>query len=74
MSPVIVANEVAILGIGRTRALPRFDDRGEVVRTEVAFFSWCADHRVVDGGGMARMAERVRGLVEEPGRMMVRLR
>ncbi|KAA6411158.1 MAG: hypothetical protein FRX48_05470 [Lasallia pustulata] len=61
VAPVVVAGEVAVLGIGRTRPLPRFDDEGRVVRVEVGCFSWSADHRVVDGGAMARMAERVGG-------------
>lgn len=74
VAPVIVPSEVAILGLGRTRALPRYDEEGRVVRREVGCFSWSADHRVVDGATMARVAEKVRGLVEEPGGMGVRLR
>lgn len=45
-----------------------------MVRREVGVFSWSADHRVVDGATMARVAERVRGLVEEPGAMVLELR
>lgn len=74
VAPVLVPGEVAILGVGRSRTVPAFDERGAVVKKEVVHFSWSADHRVVDGASMARMAERVRGYVEEPGTMMARLR
>lgn len=74
VAPVIVRSEVAILGIGKARTVPAFDEQDRVVKREVLNFSWSADHRVVDGATMARMAERVRGFVEEPGAMMARLR
>jgi 2-oxoisovalerate dehydrogenase E2 component (dihydrolipoyl transacylase) len=75
VSPVIVEKEIAILGIGKVRSLPAFAADGEtVVKRQVAHFSWCADHRVVDGATMARAAEMVRGFVEEPDRMLVNMR
>ena len=74
VAPVIVQSEVAILGLGRIRAVPVFNEKDEVVKKEMMNFSWSADHRVVDGATMARMAERVRDFVEEPGSMMTRLR
>ena len=74
VAPVIVQNEVTILGVGKARTIPAFGEHGEVVRKEVMNFSWSADHRVVDGATMARMAERVRGFVEEPASMLARLR
>ena len=33
--------------------------------------SWSADHRVVDGATMARMAQVVQKYLEEPGTMIV---
>ena len=74
VAPVLVSNEVAILGIGKARAIPAFDEQDSVIKKEIMNFSWSADHRVVDGATMARMAERVRALTEEPGFMMARLR
>ena len=75
VSPIIASqHEIAILGIGKVRTVPRFGVDGQVVRREVCHFSWSADHRVVDGATMARVGERVRALVEEPGRMIVRMR
>ncbi|KAK1826158.1 2-oxoacid dehydrogenases acyltransferase-domain-containing protein [Podospora conica] len=78
LSPVIVEREVAILGIGRMRTQPAFStvpgEEDRVVRREVCNFSWSADHRVVDGATMARAAEVVRGIVEEPDVMVMHLR
>ncbi|KAJ9142156.1 Dihydrolipoamide acetyltransferase component of pyruvate dehydrogenase complex [Pleurostoma richardsiae] len=76
LSPVIVEREVAILGVGRTRAVPAFadDDPDRVVRKLVCNFSWSADHRVVDGATMARAAGVVREVVEEPDVMVMHLR
>jgi 2-oxoisovalerate dehydrogenase E2 component (dihydrolipoyl transacylase) len=74
LSPVVVEKEVAILGVGRMRVVPAFDDAGNVVRKSVCNFSWSADHRVVDGATLARAAEGVRGLVEEPDVMVMHLR
>jgi 2-oxoisovalerate dehydrogenase E2 component (dihydrolipoyl transacylase) len=74
LSPVIVEKEVAILGVGRMREVPAFDEAGNVVRKSVCNFSWSADHRVVDGATLARAAEGVRGLVEEPDVMVMHLR
>lgn len=74
LSPVIVEKEVAILGVGRMRTVPAFDDAGNVVKKQVCNFSWSADHRVVDGATMARAAEVVRAVVEEPDVMVMHLR
>ena len=74
VAPVIVQSEVAILGIGKARTVPGFDEQDRVVKKEIINFSWSADHRVVDGATMARMADRVRTYIEEPGLMMARLR
>ncbi|KAL9132979.1 MAG: hypothetical protein Q9175_005848 [Cornicularia normoerica] len=74
VAPVLVQSEVAILGIGKARVIPAFDDHDRVVKKDVINLSWSADHRVVDGATMARMAERVRAFIEEPALMMTRLR
>ncbi|KAI5866844.1 2-oxoacid dehydrogenases acyltransferase-domain-containing protein [Durotheca rogersii] len=71
LSPVIVEKEVAILGIGRVRAVPAFDGQDKVVKKYMCNFSWSADHRVVDGATMARAADVVRKIVEEPDVLVV---
>jgi len=72
--PVIVPNEVAILGVGKSRTTPIFDDVGQVTKGELVNFSWSADHRVVDGATMARMATKVRQFIESPELMLLNLR
>ncbi|KFH45020.1 Lipoamide acyltransferase component of branched-chain alpha-keto acid dehydrogenase complex-like protein [Hapsidospora chrysogenum ATCC 11550] len=74
LSPVIVEREVAILGVGRMRTVPAFDENDNVVKKQVCNFSWSADHRVVDGATMARAADVVRSVVEEPDVMVMHLR
>ncbi|KAH8737046.1 2-oxoacid dehydrogenase acyltransferase [Ilyonectria robusta] len=74
VSPVIVEREVAILGIGRMRTVPAFDEADQVIKKQVCNFSWSADHRVIDGATMARAAEFIRTVVEEPDVMVMQLR
>lgn len=74
VAPVIVSNEVAILGIGRSKVVPVFGAAGEITKSELVNFSWSADHRVVDGATMARMANRVREFIESPELMLLNLR
>ena len=74
VAPVIVMPQVGILGIGKARVVPAFDEAGELVKKEECVFSWSADHRVVDGTECARCAEHVRGLLEEPMGMLVEMR
>lgn len=78
LSPVVVEREVAILGVGRMRTVPAFStvpgEEDRVVRRQVCNFSWSADHRVIDGATMARAAEAVRAIVEEPDVMVMHLR
>ncbi|KAJ9647937.1 hypothetical protein H2199_001713 [Coniosporium tulheliwenetii] len=74
VAPVIVSPQVAILGVGRTRAVPAFGEKGEIVRREECVFSWSADHRVVDGAMVARCAESVRLYLEGVEGMLVRMR
>lgn len=70
LAPIIIDGQVAILGIGKSRAVPMFDEDGKVVRAELVTLSWSADHRVVDGASIARAASMVKGMLEEPGRML----
>lgn len=74
VSPVIVSSEVAILGIGKAKTSPAFDCHGAVVPKTEMVFSWSADHRVIDGATMARMATLMKELVEKPELMLARMR
>ncbi|KAF2833058.1 branched-chain alpha-keto acid dehydrogenase E2 component [Ophiobolus disseminans] len=74
VAPVIVTPQVGILGIGKARVVPAFDEAGELVKKEECVFSWSADHRVVDGAYVARAAEEVRKCVEGVEGMLIRMR
>lgn len=73
LAPVIVEKQVAILGMGKIKTMPAFDENDNVVKKQVCNFSWSADHRVVDGATMARAAEIIRGFVERPETMVMQL-
>lgn len=74
VSPVISAPQVAILGVGRSKVVPAFDQDGQLTKKEELVLSWSADHRVVDGAECARCAERVTRFLEEPEAMMIEMR
>lgn len=74
VAPVIVEGQVGILGVGRSKIVPAFGEKGELVAREECVLSWSADHRIVDGGTVARCAEYVRSLLENPGQMLVQMR
>lgn len=74
VAPVIVENQMGIVGLGRAKVVPAFGTNGELIRREEVTLSWSADHRVIDGATVARAADLVRQLMEEPGRMLVGLR
>ena len=74
VAPVISEPQVAIIGIGRSKMVPAFDENDELVKREELILNWSADHRVVDGAECARCAERVKGYLEDPGSMVVGLR
>jgi 2-oxoisovalerate dehydrogenase E2 component (dihydrolipoyl transacylase) len=72
VGPVIVEGQLAIMGMGKVKAVPIFGQDGKSIeRAEVMSVSWSADHRVVDGATMARMAKVVERYLEEPGSMIV---
>ena len=113
VAPIIVDQEVGILGVGRARIVPAFADDDDdddddkkhrqesvelgakqgkhsvrpgtkrrrrrrrawrLVQRRIAHFSYSADHRVVDGATMARMARTVKTYVEDPALMLAFLR
>jgi 2-oxoisovalerate dehydrogenase E2 component (dihydrolipoyl transacylase) len=71
VAPVLVEGQLAICGIGKIKTVPVFNDEGELEKAEVMTVSWSADHRVVDGATMARMAAVVKAYLEQPGSMVV---
>ena len=72
--PIINAPEVAIVALGRVQRLPRFDADGNVVARSIMTVTWSGDHRVLDGGTMARFCNRWKGYLEAPETMLADLR
>lgn len=74
VAPIIVEPQVAIVGVGRGKVVPAFDENGALVKKEEVVLSWSADHRVVDGAECARAAERARGYLERIEELVLELR
>lgn len=74
LAPVIVDSQVAIVGIGRARKIPGYNEKMEVVPKQVINTSWSGDHRVLDGMTLAQMAERFKQLLENPELMMMNIK
>ncbi len=71
--PVINAPEVAIVALGKTRRLPRFDAQGQVQARDLINISWSGDHRVIDGGTIARFSALWQSYLEDPASMLLDL-
>mmetsp|Transcript_65970 Transcript_65970/g.208832 ORF Transcript_65970/g.208832 Transcript_65970/m.208832 type:complete len:221 (-) Transcript_65970:8-670(-) len=74
VSPIVNVPQVAIVALGRVREVPRFDAAGAVARTAVMNVSWGADHRVVDGAALAGLCNAWKRLLEDPARILLRVR
>ena len=72
-APIINPPEVAIVALGRTQKLPRFDSNGQVVERAIMTVSWAGDHRIIDGGTIARFCNRWKGYLESPQSMLLHL-
>lgn len=65
-SPILVVPEVAILALGKTRKVPLFNDKNEVVGKHLLNASFSADHRVIDGATIARFSNLMKHYLENP--------
>ncbi|HSH47909.1 MAG TPA: 2-oxo acid dehydrogenase subunit E2 [Halomonas sp.] len=72
-APIINAPEVAIVAIGKTQWLPRFDAAGEVCRRAIMTVTWAGDHRLIDGGTIARFCNLWKSYLEAPETMLLHL-
>ncbi|RDE22505.1 dihydrolipoyllysine-residue acetyltransferase [Motiliproteus coralliicola] len=71
--PVVNPPEVAIVALGKTQSLPRFNDAGEVEARSIMNISWSGDHRIIDGGTIARFSLLWQSLLEDPSAMLLDL-
>ncbi|WP_173834980.1 2-oxo acid dehydrogenase subunit E2 [Halomonas sp. HG01] len=72
-APIINAPEAAIVAIGKSQWLPRFDEAGEVTRRAIMTVTWAGDHRLLDGGTIARFCNAWKGYLEDPETMLLEL-
>ncbi len=72
-TPIINKPETAIVALGRLQTLPRFNDKGEVEARSIMQVSWSGDHRVIDGGSIARFCNLWKSFLEKPSNMIVHM-
>ncbi|QFU01564.1 Dihydrolipoyllysine-residue acetyltransferase component of pyruvate dehydrogenase complex [Halomonas sp. THAF5a] len=72
-APIINAPEVAIVAIGKTQWLPRFDADDNVVKRAIMTVTWAGDHRLIDGGTIARFCNAWKSYLEAPETMLLHL-
>ncbi len=72
-TPIINKPEVAIVALGKLQQLPRFNAQGEVEARSIMQVSWSGDHRVIDGGTIARFCNLWKSFLEKPSNMLVHL-
>jgi len=72
-TPIINKPEVAIVALGKLQKLPRFNAQGEVEARSIMQVSWSGDHRVIDGGTIARFCNLWKSFLEKPSNMLVHM-
>ena len=70
-TPIINKPEVAIVALGKLQVLPRFNDNGEVEARKIMQVSWSGDHRIIDGGTIARFCNLWKHYLEQPQEMLM---
>jgi len=70
-TPIINKPEVAIVALGKMQTLPRFNAEGEVEARQLMNVSWSGDHRVIDGGTIARFNNLWTQYLQNPSSMLM---
>ncbi|MGL6122321.1 MAG: dihydrolipoyllysine-residue acetyltransferase [Shewanella sp.] len=73
-TPIINKPEVAIVALGKLQTLPRFNAKGEIEARQIMQVSWSGDHRVIDGGTIARFCNQWKQYLEQPQEMLLAMR
>ncbi|WDT88046.1 dihydrolipoyllysine-residue acetyltransferase [Alteromonas sp. 009811495] len=73
-TPVINKPEAAIVALGKTQKLPRFDDNGNVFAQHIMAVNWSGDHRIIDGATMVRFNNLWMSYLTQPEKMLMHLR
>lgn len=70
INPIVVAPMVGILGVGKVQEVPVFQTNEygveQIGKREEVILSWSADHRVLDGATVARIAEALGQVIQNP--------
>ncbi len=72
-TPIINKPEVAIVALGKMQTLPRFNAKGEVEARQIMNVSWSGDHRIIDGGTIARFNNLWTKYLENPTSMIMEM-
>ena len=73
-TPLINKPEVAIVALGKLQILPRFNAKSEVEARKIMQVSWSGDHRVIDGGTIARFCNLWKQYLEQPQEMLLAMK
>lgn len=72
-TPIINKPEAAIVALGKLQTLPRFNEQGIVEARSIMQVSWSGDHRIIDGGSIARFCNLWKSFIEKPSNMLVHM-
>lgn len=70
-TPIINHPEVAIMGVHKMRKRAMVDENDQIVIKPIMLFSFCFDHRVIDGATGAEFAYEVIKYIEQPDLLFV---
>ncbi|WP_018981734.1 dihydrolipoyllysine-residue acetyltransferase [Salinimonas chungwhensis] len=73
-TPVINKPEAAIVALGKTQKLPRFDEHDNIIARHMMQVNWSGDHRIIDGATMVRFNNLWCSYLANPTRMLMHLR
>ena len=73
-TPVINKPEAAIVALGKTQTLPRFDHNGDVAAMNIMTVNWSGDHRIIDGATMVRFNNLWMDYLQHPTKMLMHLK
>ncbi|MFC3095782.1 dihydrolipoyllysine-residue acetyltransferase [Alteromonas sediminis] len=72
-TPVINKPEAAIVALGKTQQLPRFDAEGNVYAANIMTVNWSGDHRIIDGATMVKFNNTWCDYLRDPSSMLMHL-
>ena len=73
-TPVINKPEAAIVALGKTQKLPRFNVKGKVEAHHIMTVNWSGDHRIIDGATMVRFNNLWTSYLTDPESMLMHLK